>query len=257
MSEQPGAQPEAVPAGEPVTASPADQPAQPPIQQPAQPAAEGDTNYVQQPDGTMTGQQAAQQRDAETSPASGPETGDAPDAQPAAAQAEGGPGIMTGTVYPAAEGQPPGAVVMDPPSGGPGEQSLAERQAGGQQAAAGVGQPEAGPGGSSPYAQPAASYPPETAAAERRGDEAAQPVVPAGNATSNESPQLPGNLTSGAARAHAALSQAGDVQGNGEMSESERLSALGRIIDFALRELDRFLPSHVRQPAADEVSREL
>ena len=164
------------------------------------------------------------------------------------------PGVVPGTVYPSAAGQPPGAVVANPPpSGGPGEQSLAERQAGGEQVAAGVPAPEAGPGGSSPYAQPAAAYPAE-AVADESGQQAMRPV---GNATSNESPRLPGNLTSGAARAHAALSTADDTTSNGELTEGERISELRKIIDFALTELDRFLPTHVRQPAADEVRREL
>jgi hypothetical protein len=151
--------------------------------------------------------------------------------------------------------QPAGAPVPvdPPPAGGPGEQSLAERQAGGEQAEANVPQPEAGPGGSSPYAQPAASYPAETVTAE--GGESYSP--PVGNATSNESPMLPGNLTSGAARAHAALGKADEITSNGDLTEGERLSALGQLIKFAERELDRFLPTHVRQPAADEVNREL
>jgi hypothetical protein len=191
--------------------------------QPAQPG-----NYVEQPDGSMTEQPIHDDSASVTG-----ETGTANEGN--------------------AAGQPPGAVVTDPPAGGPGEQSLAERQAGGQQAEADVPQPEAGPGGSSPYAQPAASYPAEAVTS---GDD--EPYVPpVGNATSNESPRLPGNLTSGAARAHAALDKAGDVTGNGDLSESDRLSALQEIIAFAKRELDRFLPTGVRHAAADEVNREL
>jgi hypothetical protein len=219
-------QSEAVQAGEPVTIQPA---GQPPIQQP-----QGDRNYVEGPDGTMTEQPADEQPAAE-----GTSNESAPDPLP--------------EVLPDPSGQPPGAVVTEPPAGGPGEQSLAERQAGGQQAEADVPQPEAGPGGSSPYAQPAASYPAESVTAD--DGQAWQP--PVGNATSNESPMLPGNLTSGAARAHAALSKADEVTGNGDMTEGERLSELRKIVDFAARELDRFLPTHVRQPAADEVNREL
>ena len=219
MSEQP----EAVQAGEPVTIQPA---AQPPIQQPA---ADDQPNFVEQPDGGMSEQPAAEQ------------TGTSNESAPA-------------EVLPDPAGQPPGAVVADPPpAGGPGEQSLAERQAGGEQAEANVPQPAAGPGGSSPYAQPAASYPAE----EVKPDDGEPYTPPVGNATSNESPMLPGNLTSGAARAHAALAKADEVTGNGELSEGERLSGLRKIVDFAKRELDRFLPQHIRQPAADEVNREL
>jgi hypothetical protein len=205
--------------------------AQPPIQQPpAQPVPAGEPVTIQPAD------QAEREADDR----------DGADGDDNTAQREDGQDQMPEQV-PSAAGQPPGAQVMDPPEGGPGDQSLAERQAAGEQAAAGVDQPEAGPGGSSPYAEPAAVYPAEVTGT----------TQPRPNATSNESPRLPGNLTSGAARAHAALSTAGDVTSNGELSESDRISKLREIIDFALTELDRFLPNHVRGPAADEVNREL
>lgn len=177
-------------------------------------------------------------------------------AQPADDQPEAVPAGEPVTIQPAEPAAPsvfePQSGPVEPPAGGPGEQSLAEQQAAGASVTADVPQPAAGPGGSSPYAAPAADYPAE--ATEGGGPVATQP---AGNATSNESPMLPGNLVSGAARAHAALNTAGDVTSDGTMSEGDRISRLREIIDFALTELDRFLPQHVRQPAADEVSREL
>lgn len=87
--------------------------------------------------------------------------------------------------------------------------------------------------------------------------EAAQPAKPRGNATSNESPALPANLVSGAARAHAALSQVSSVSGNGELSEGDRIAGIVRLVSFALDELDRYLPADVRRPAAEEVGRQL
>lgn len=151
---------------------------------------------------------------------------------------------------------PAGGQLAEPPAGGLGDQSLAERQQAGSTEVADVPQPEAGPGASDSSRQPESAYPADAASfeAETGSDPYQRPV---GSGTSNESAMLPPNLTSGAARAHAALSTAGDVHGNGELSESERLTRLRQIIDFALNELDRFLPSHVRQPAADEVNREL
>jgi hypothetical protein len=164
---------------------------------------------------------------------------------------ETGPGPVT--VHPSAAGQPPGAVVADPiPEGGPGEQSLAERQAAGEQAGAELPRPEAGPGASDSALEPEPVSPPDEAAASRDlTDEEAQtrPVSPA---TSNESPKLPPNLTSGAAKAHAMLSHAQDAGTDGEQAPEDRLGRVLSIVQLALSELEKFLPDHVRAPAKVE-----
>lgn len=150
---------------------------------------------------------------------------------------------------PPAAGQPPGSVVQPPPDAGPGQQSLAEQQAAGQSVVADVPQPEPGPGASDSAVQPAAVTPPDQPADTAPEGELSVPVSPA---TSNESPRLPGNLTSSAARAHAMLGQA---QAAGQDGASDTESKLGRvlsIVELALSELAKFLPDHVKAPAQVE-----
>lgn len=160
-------------------------------------------------------------------------------------------GTMTGqpTPEPAVQSGPAYAEPVQPPDAGPGEQSLAEQQAAGSSVVGDVDQPATGPGSSDSAAAPPAVTPPEQAAQAQGVDEQTLPVNPA---TSNESPKLPPNLTSSAARSHAMLEQAQAAGQDGEASEGDRLGRVLSIVELALSELAKFLPDHVRAPAQVE-----
>jgi hypothetical protein len=154
-------------------------------------------------------------------------------------------------VAPPPYGQPPGAVVQ-PPDAGVGQQSLAEQQAAGSSVTADVPQPEPGPGASDSALAPAAVTPPDQPAGTEPEAELSHPVSPA---TSNESPTLPPNLTSSAARAHAMLEQAQGAGSDGQAQPEDRLGRVLSIVELALSELAKFLPDHVRAPAQVEAQR--
>ena len=236
-------QPEPVHAGDPVTIQHADQDQAPP------PSGEGgparSPGEAQQP-GTGT-EGIRQGEPAQPDPTQTPsgETGDS------ASSGQDEPGPVT--VHPSAAGQPPGAVVADPiPEGGPGDQSLAERQAAGEQVGAELPRPEAGPGASDSALEPQPASPPDEAAAARDLDAQAAATRPVSPATANESPKLPPNLTSSAARAHSMLSHAQDAGTDGEQAPEDRLGRVLSIVQLALSELEKFLPDHVRAPAQVE-----
>lgn len=166
--------------------------------------------------------------------------------------AEGTANETVATVQPDAAGQPPGAVVAeDAPPTGPGEQSVAESQAAGQQRETDVATPAAGPGAAASV-DPNAVTPPDQAAADAGLSPEEAQTAPVNPATSNESPKLPGNVTSSAAKAHAMLSQAQDAGRDGEAAPEDRLDRVLSIVSLALDELDKFLPDHVRAPAQAE-----
>lgn len=165
---------------------------------------------------------------------------------------------QTGTANEAPAGEP----AADQPSGNPaavgfpGEEPLeaspAEAQAAGhdtQPAAEGPVEPGPGASGASPVVAGA------PAEAVDLGGEHLATQLRTGGATGNESPTLPQNVQSGAAKAHAGLGELIDVAQNGELDAEQRLGQVTSIAERLRAELDRYIPEQVRHAAMVEAQK--
>jgi hypothetical protein len=154
---------------------------------------------------------------------------------------------------PADEDQPPGnPAAVGFPGEEPLEASPAEAQAAGhdtQPAAEGPAEPGPGASGASPVV---AGAPADVVDLEGQhlGTQ-----LRTGGATSNESPTLPQNVQSGAAKAHAGLGQLIDVAQDGEVDAGRRLDQVVSIAEQLRAELDRYIPENVRHAAMVEAGR--